>query len=301
MKTEWDVDAAISIYNVDGWGRGYFTINSRGNVDVHPLQENGGSIDILEVVNEARERGLGFLLVIRFQDLLRHRVETVNRAFQAAMEEFGYRNQYRGVFPIKVNQLREVIEEIVDAGAPFHFGLEAGSKPELIAALAVHRDPESLIICNGYKDQTYVKIALLGRKLGKQVFMVVEKIEEIRQIVQLSKEMNVSPILGLRVRLQSKSSGRWATSGGENAKFGLSTADLVAASQYLKEEGMADALRLVHFHVGSQVPDIGVVKRAVREAARFFAKLSRMGHPMEFIDVGGGLGVDYDGSRTASD
>jgi arginine decarboxylase len=301
MSDSWDIPSAVSLYNIDRWGSGYFTINRSGNVQVMPTQQDDSSIDLMEVIQEARDRGMAFPLVIRFQDLLRHRVETVNRAFQSAISEAGYKSVYKGVFPIKVNQLREVVEEIIDAGGPFHFGLEAGSKPELIAALAVHRDPESLIICNGYKDQTYVKIALLGRKLGKQVFMVVEKIEEIRQIVQLSKEMNVSPILGLRVRLQAKSSGRWATSGGENAKFGLSTADLVAASQYLKEEGMADALRLVHFHVGSQVSDIGVVKRAVREAARFFAKLAKMGHPMEFLDVGGGLGVDYDGSRTAFD
>src|ERR1700736_2384902 len=301
MSDSWDIPSAISLYNVDRWGSGYFSINRSGNVQVMPTQQESLSIDLVEVVQEARDRGMSFPLVVRFQDLLRHRVETVNRAFLSAIAEARYQNVYKGVFPIKVNQLREVVEEIQDAGSPYHFGLEAGSKPELIAALAVHRDPESLIICNGYKDLTYIKPALLGRKLGKMVIIVVEKLEEIRQIVQLSKEMGVQPILGLRVRLQVKGHGRWATSGGENAKFGLSTADLVAASNYLKEEGMADALRLVHFHVGSQVTDIGVVKRAVREAARFFAKLSRMGHPMEFIDVGGGLGVDYDGSRTAFD
>ena len=169
MKNEWDVEAAIGTYNVDGWGGGYFTINPTGNVMVRPLQENGGTIDILEVVNEARNRGLSFPLVIRFQDLLRHRVEAVNRAFQEAITEFGYKNEYRGVFPIKVNQLREVIEEIVDAGQQFHFGLEAGSKPELVAALAMHQDPESLIICNGYKDAAFIRIALLGCKLSKKV------------------------------------------------------------------------------------------------------------------------------------
>jgi len=299
MTETWDIPSAIALYNIDRWGTGYFTINAAGNVQVMPTQSYGNAIDLMEVVTEARKQGMAFPLVIRFQDLLRHRVETINRAFHSAIAEANYQNTYKGVFPIKVNQLREVVEEIMDAGRPFNFGLEAGSKPELIAALAVHRDPEGLIICNGYKDSTFIQNALLGRKLGKQVIMVVEKMEEVRQIIQVSKEMNVVPLVGLRVRLQAKGSGKWATSGGENAKFGLSTADLVAASNYLKGEGMADSLVLVHFHVGSQVPDIGVIKRAVREAARFYAKLSKMGHPMQFVDVGGGLGVDYDGSRTA--
>ena len=201
MKTEWDVESAIATYNVDGWGEGYFTVNAAGNVEARPLQENGGSIDILAVVNEARARDLGFPLLIRFQDLLRHRVESVNRAFQSAITEFGYRNQYRGVFPIKVNQLREVIEEIVDAGEQFHFGLEAGSKPELVAALAMQKDPESLIICNGYKDPAFIRIALLGRKLGKPVIIVVEKLEELEQIIRASKEVGVEPYIGIRVRL----------------------------------------------------------------------------------------------------
>src|SRR6202166_1961225 len=234
MKTEWDVESAIATYNVDRWGGGYFTINSSGNVEARPLQENGGSIDILEVVNEARTRGLSFPLVIRFQDLLRHRVEAVNRAFQSAMTEFNYRGQYRGVFPIKVNQLREVIEEIVDAGQQFHFGLEAGSKPELVAALAMHKDPESLIICNGYKDQAFIRIALLGRKLGKSVIIVVEKLEELEQTIRTAKEVGVEPYIGIRVRLYSKGAGKWAPSAGENAKFGLDTTGLIAASEMLK-------------------------------------------------------------------
>jgi arginine decarboxylase len=301
MKTEWDVEAAIATYNVEGWGGGYFTVNSSGNVVAKPLQENGGSIDILEVVNEARERGLGFPLLIRFQDLLRHRVETVNRSFQNAITEFGYKSEYRGVFPIKVNQLREVIEEIVDAGRPFHFGLEAGSKPELIAALAMHKDPESLIICNGYKDSAFIRTALLGRRLGKSVILVIEKLEELEQTIRISKEIGVDPHIGIRVRLQSKGSGKWSPSGGENAKFGLSTTDLVAASQMLKDEGLAHCFKLVHFHIGSQVPDISTIKRAVREAARYYAKLAKLGHKLGYLDVGGGLGVDYDGSRTSFD
>ena len=300
-KNDWDVDAASATYNVDGWGSGYFSVNSAGNVVAKPLKDAGGSIDLLEVVNEARERGLGFPLVIRFQDLLRHRVETVNRAFHSAMQEFGYRNQYRGVFPIKVNQLREVIEEIVDAGAQFHFGLEAGSKPELIAALAMHKDPESLIICNGYKDRAFIRTAMLGCRLGKSVIIVVEKLEELEQTLRIAKEMGVEPNVGIRVRLHSKGAGKWTTSGGENAKFGLSTTDLIAASEMLKAQGLGHCLKLVHFHVGSQVPDISTIKRAVREAARYYAKLSKLGHALGYLDVGGGLGVDYDGSRTSFD
>ncbi|MEP6685420.1 MAG: biosynthetic arginine decarboxylase [Verrucomicrobiota bacterium] len=301
IKNEWDVEAAISTYNIDGWGTGYFTVNAAGNVQAMPLQEAGGSIDILEVVNEARARGLPFPLVVRFQDLLRHRVEAVNHAFGNAIKEFSYGSQYRGVFPIKVNQLREVIEEIVDAGQQFHFGLEAGSKPELIAALAMHKDPESLIICNGYKDRAYIRSALMGRKLGKSVVIVVEKIEELEQTIRISKEIGVEPHIGIRVRLHNKGAGKWAPSGGENAKFGLDTTSLMAASEMLKAANLAHCLKLVHFHVGSQVPDIATIKRAVREAARYYAKLHKLGHELGYLDVGGGLGVDYDGSRSDFD
>src|ERR1051325_9236769 len=301
MKTDWDVESAIATYNVDRWGGGYFTINDNGNVIARPLKGEGGSIDLLEVVNAARERNLGFPLLIRFQDLLRHRVESINRAFQSAISEFGYNNAYRGVFPIKVNQLREVIEEIVDAGEQFHFGLEAGSKPELVAALAMHKDPESLIICNGYKDRAFIRIALLGRKLGKSVVIVVEKLEELEQAIRASKEVGLEPMIGIRVHLYSKGSGKWSPSGGENAKFGLDTTSLVAASEMLKAAGLGHCFKLVHFHVGSQVPDISTIKRAVREAARYYAKLAKLGHELGYLDVGGGLGVDYDGSRSDFD
>src|ERR1700737_1373225 len=298
---DWDVESAIATYNVDGWGGGYFTVNAEGNGIAKPLQENGGSINLLEVVNEARTRGLSFPLVIRFQDLLRHRVESVNLAFQDAITEFGYRGQYRGVFPIKVNQLREVIEEIVDAGQQFHFGLEAGSKPELVAALAMHKDAESLIICNGYKDPAFIRSAVLGRQLGELVGIGVEKLEELDGTIRASKEVGVEPIIGIRVRLHSKGSGKWSPSAGENAKFGLDTTGLVAASAMLKEAGFAHCLKLVHFHVGSQVPDISTIKRAVREAARYYAKMFKLGHELGYLDVGGGLGVDYDGSRSDFD
>ena len=292
---------AIALYNVDRWGGGYFTVNKKGDVVVLPTRSNDQKIDLMEIVAEAKKRKLDFPLTVRFHDLLRDRVETINKAFGEAIETMGYRGVYRGVFPIKVNQLREVVEEILDAGKPWHFGIEAGSKPELMAALALHQDPESLIICNGYKDTAFVRNALLGRKLGKTVILVVEKVEELTHILRVASQMQVEPFIGLRVRLLSKGAGKWATSGGENAKFGLSTAELVAASDLLARSGLANALKLVHFHVGSQVPDIGTIKRATKEAARFYSKLHKMGHELGYLDVGGGLGVDYDGSCTTFD
>src|SRR5580765_3899427 len=214
----WNIQAARNLYNIHRWGAKYFDINDAGHVVAKPLQDAGASVDITDVIEEAKGRGLKFPVLIRFQDILRHRVESINVAFRTSMTEFNYQGKYRGVFPIKVNQLREVVEEIMDAGKPFHFGIEAGSKPELTAALAIHSDPESLIICNGYKDATFIYNALLGRKLGKKVILVVEKLEELFEILDVSREVGVEPIIGLRVRLQSKGSGKWATSGGENAK-----------------------------------------------------------------------------------
>ncbi len=298
---DWDISSALALYNVERWGSPYFFINASGHVVVRPDAEPGREIDLMELVEEARSRGLSFPLTLRFQDLLRHRVRTINEAFNEAIAGAGYGNVYRGVFPIKVNQLREVVEEIVEAGAPFHFGLEAGSKPELLAALSVHADAESLIICNGYKDADYIRNAMLGRKLGKRLVMVVEKVEELAQIMAIARTMGVEPWIGVRVRLATKGAGKWATSGGEDAKFGLSTTELVGASELLRREGMAHCLKLVHFHVGSQIPDIGTIKRAVREAARFYAKLHKLGHELGYLDVGGGLGIDYDGSRTTFD
>jgi len=299
--TDFGTADAIALYNIERWGGDYFAINAGGHVTARPTREVGREIDLMELVGEAKSRGMAFPMVIRFQDLLRDRVETINNAFAEAIAEFDYTAPYRGVFPIKVNQLREVVEEILDAGKPFHFGIEAGSKPELVAALAIHSDPESLIVVNGYKDTDCIRNALLGRKLGKSVILVVEKLEELGHILAVSREVGVEPHIGLRVRLLSKGAGKWATSGGENAKFGLSTADLVEASDMLKAAGLAHCLKLVHFHVGSQVPDIGTIKRATREAARFYAKLQKMGHALGYLDVGGGLGVDYDGSRTTFD
>src|SRR5688572_10891655 len=297
----WDIQAARNLYNIQSWGAKYFDINEAGHVVARPLQDAGSSVDITDVLEEAKGRGLKFPVLIRFQDLLRHRVESINLAFRASIKEFNYQGQYRGVFPIKVNQLREVVEEILEAGKAFNFGLEVGSKPELFAGLALQNQMGSLLICNGYKDAEFIKMALLGTKLGKKVIMVVEKLEELRQIITVSKQLGVEPLVGIRARLLSKGAGKWAESGGENAKFGLSTAEILAATELLKAENLSHCLKLVHFHIGSQVPDILTVKKAVQEATRFYAKLFKMGFNIELLDVGGGLGVDYDGSRSAFD
>jgi len=297
----WTIQDARNLYNIHRWGAKYFDINEAGHVVVMPLQDAGAAVDLTDVVEEARGRGLRFPLLVRFQDILRHRVEALNRAFQQSIQEFEYQGRYRGVFPIKVNQLREVVEEILDAGKPFEFGLEVGSKPELFAGLSLQDEQGSLIICNGYKDCDFIRMALLGVKLGKKVIMVVEKLEELRQIINVSKSFGVEPLIGIRCRLLSKGAGKWAESGGENAKFGLSTLELLAATELLRAEGLTHCFKLLHFHIGSQVPDILTIKKAVQEAARFYSKLYQMGFEIEFVDVGGGLGVDYDGSRSAFD
>ena len=297
----WDIPAARALYNIQSWGARYFDINEAGHVVAMPQREAGSVVDITDVIEEARGRNLAFPLLIRFQDILRNRVEAINSAFASAITEFNYQNAYRGVFPIKVNQLREVVEEILDAGRPFNFGLEVGSKPELFAGLAMQNHAGSLIICNGYKDTQFIRMALMGVKLGKTVVLVVEKLEELRQIITVSRQVGVEPRIGIRVRLSSKGAGRWAESGGDNAKFGLSTAELLEATELLRAEKLEHCFKLLHFHIGSQVPDILTVKKAVQEASRFYAKLYKMGHALEYLDVGGGLGVDYDGSRSAFD
>ncbi len=300
-SSAWSIQAARELYNIHRWGAQYFDINDSGHVVCRPLHEAGASVDITDVIEEAKGRGLKLPLLIRFQDILRHRVDAINEAFRNSIKEFNYQSRYRGVFPIKVNQLREVVEEILDAGKPYGFGLEVGSKPELFAGLAMQGQTGSLIICNGYKDAEFIRMALLGIKLGKEVILVVEKIEELRNIIAVSRQMGVEPLIGIRARLFAKGAGKWAESGGENAKFGLSTAELLAASELLRAEGLAQRFKLLHFHIGSQVPDILTIKKAVQEAARVYAKLRKMTFAIQYVDVGGGLAVDYDGSKSAFD
>jgi arginine decarboxylase len=297
----WDIQEARNLYNINRWGARYFDINDAGHVVATPLHEAGAAVDINDVVKEAKSRGLKLPILIRFQDILRNRVEALNLAFQASIAEFNYQNTYRGVFPIKVNQLREVVEELLDAGKPFQFGLEVGSKPELFAGLALQNQPGSLIICNGCKDAQFIRMALMGTKLDNRVILVVEKLEELKQIIAVSKQVGVEPLIGIRARLMSRGAGKWADSGGENAKFGLNTAEILAATDLLKAEKLEHCFKLLHFHIGSQVPDILTIKKAVQEAARFYAKLYKSGFSLEIMDVGGGCGVDYDGSGSAFD
>ncbi len=298
-KKNWTVADSVKLYNIDNWGSDYFSANEAGEVTCAPIQKDGPQIPIMEVIRIAKGMNLTFPLQIRFQDLLRHRVRSLNLAFRNAIEETQYQNVYRGVFPIKVNQLREVVEEILDAGREFHHGIEVGSKPELIAALAVSEDFESLVICNGYKDNHFIRLALLGQKIGRKVILVVEKADEMQRIIEISKQLEVAPIIGIRLRLTSKSSGKWADSGGENAKFGLSSAEALEAWELLQESGYGASLKMIHFHIGSQVPDIMSIRQAVREATRYYAKFLQIGAKLEYIDIGGGLGIDYDGSATA--
>ena len=295
----WTTEDAKDLYLIDRWGSGYFDVGADGCMQVAPLKERGKKISIYDVVQAAiKEENLKTPMLLRFQDILHHRVKTLNDAFNAAIAEERYRGTYRGVFPIKVNQLREVVMEILDAGLKFHYGIEVGSKPEIFAALSVHTDNESLIVCNGYKDDAYIRTAMLGRKLGKKVILIAEKLSEVRAICRIAKELGVEPMIGLRVRLMTRGAGKWAESGGESAKFGLSTTEILQAADIMKDAGMSSAFKLIHFHIGSQVPDILIIKRAVREAARHYAKLRRAGYPIEYLDVGGGLAIDYDGSKS---
>src|SRR5258706_5449484 len=243
----WSIESARALYNIQRWGAKYFDMNDAGHVVARPLQDAGAMVDLTDVIEEAKSRGLKCPILVRFQDILRHRVEAINKAFQNSIGEFNFQGKYRGVFPIKVNQLREVVEEILDAGKAYDFGLEVGSKPELFAGLALQNQMGSLIICNGYKDAEFIKMALLGIKLGKRVIMVVEKLEELRHIISISKQLGVEPHIGIRARLLSKGAGKWAESGGENAKFGLSTAELLAATEMLTAGKLRQWLQLLPF------------------------------------------------------
>ena len=301
-NTTWTTEDSEQLYSVNRWGGGYFTVGDNGNLHIKPdLANPDMRIDFKAVVDEIKQEGIQFPVVVRFHDILRSQVAALNETFANTMQEARYEGQYMGVYPVKVNQMREVVEEIVDAGKPYNFGLEAGSKAELLVALAYNTNEDSLTILNGYKDEEFMRLALLARKLGRKVIVVIEKFSELTLLVRLSKELGVEPIVGLRSKMTVKGRGKWEGSGGDRAKFGLTISEIINAARYLESEGMEECFKLLHFHIGSQLTDIRAVKEAVNEGARIYAELYRMGFKLDYVDVGGGLGIDYDGSKSTSD
>lgn len=294
----WTTRDSAELYNIRGWSNGYFDVNEDGNVQLNPIGPNGTPIDLKRVVDDLIRRGLSMPLLLRFSDIIKSRVEELCGAFQAKIEEYKYQGKYQAVMPIKVNQTRHVVEELIQYGRPFGLGLEAGSKPELLVALALMDQPDGLIVCNGYKDVEYIETALLAQRLGRRPLIIVDRYEELGMIIEASKRLGLKPNIGVRSKLSSKGSGRWAESGGDRSKFGLTAAELVHAVEMLEKEKMLDRLHCLHFHIGSQITAIRAVKDALREAVRIYADLYKMGAPMGYLDVGGGLAVDYDGSKT---
>ena len=298
----WTVADAEKIYRVKRWSNGYFDIGDSGDIQVIPRYDQPQlKINLREVVDEMQSEGIEFPAVIRFHDILRSQVALLNKTFSSTIAYAGYQGRYFGVFPVKVNQMREVIEEIVDAGSRYDYGLEAGSKPELIAALAYNTNINSLTILNGYKDEEYLRLALLGQKIERKIVIVIEKFSELVKLIELSKQLDVKPMIGLRVKMMVKGRGKWESSSGERAKFGLSIAEILNAVDLISREDMLDCVKLLHFHIGSQLTDIRAVKEAIQEASLVYSKLVKQGVPLEYVDVGGGLAVDYDGSRSTND
>jgi arginine decarboxylase len=301
LQTElraWTVKDSVELYNVNGWGRDFFSINDVGNIEVTPAGPGSQKIDLKALVDDLRNRGLNLPLLIRFSDILRRRVEQLCGAFQQAIAENDYKGTYRGVYPIKVNQQRHVVEELIEYGRPFNLGIEAGSKPELLVALALQENPEALILCNGYKDRAFIETALLAQKLGRRVIITMDRLGELDTILGAARDLDLRPVIGVRARLSTKGAGKWVESTGDRSKFGLTTAEMVTAVERLRAVGMLDCLQLLHFHIGSQITNIRAVKDALREASRIFVELHGLGANMRFLDCGGGLGVDYDGSQT---
>jgi arginine decarboxylase len=295
---KWRIEDSAELYNIAGWGINYFSINEKGHVVVTP-KKNGVAVDLRELVDELALRDVSAPILIRFPDILDNRIEKMANCFKIAAEEYNYKAQNFIIYPIKVNQMRPVVEEIVNHGKKFNIGLEAGSKPELHAVIAINTDSDSLIICNGYKDEDYIELALLAQKMGKRIFIVVEKLNELKLIASIAKRLKIKPNLGVRIKLASTGSGKWEESGGDVSKFGLTSSELLEAMDFLEKNKMKDCLRLIHFHIGSQVTKIRRIKIALREASQFFVQLYKQGFNIEFVDIGGGLGVDYDGTRSS--
>ncbi|HTS48624.1 MAG TPA: biosynthetic arginine decarboxylase [Bryobacteraceae bacterium] len=293
----WSITDASELYDVASWGKGYFSIGSNGHLWVHPNKEPARGIDLRELVEKLELRGIYLPILIRFAEILKHRLAELHQAFENSIAEHGYKGSYCCVYPIKVNQQRQVVEEVLKYGRPYHFGLEAGSKPELLAVLAI-ADNETPIICNGFKDDEYIEMVMLAKKIGRRIIPVVEKYTELDLILKHSQRVGVRPVIGLRLKLASKGSGRWKSSGGYRSKFGLTVSEALQALDQMKAAGMEDCLELLHFHLGSQITNIRQIKAAVNEAARIYVELKRAGAGLKYLDVGGGLGIDYDGSQT---
>ena len=296
---KWRIEDSAELYNINGWGLKYFSINDKGHVAVTP-REGSASVDLKELMDELQVRDVTSPVLLRFPDILDNRIEKISKCFQQAADEYGYTAKNFIIYPIKVHQMRQVVEEIVSHGKKFNIGLEAGSKPELHAVLAINTDENSLIICNGYKDENYVELALLAQKMGRRIFLVVEKLNELRLIADISKRLKIRPNIGIRIKLASSGSGKWEESGGDGSKFGLNSSELLEALDFLEKAKMTDCLKLIHFHIGSQITKIRRIKNALKEASQFYVQLQNMGFHVEFVDIGGGLGVDYDGTRSSS-
>ena len=296
---KWRIEDSAELYNINGWGLKYFSINEKGHVAVTP-REGYASVDLKELMDELQVRAVTAPVLLRFPDILDNRIEKISKCFKQAADEYGYTAQNFIIYPIKVNQMRPVVEEIVSHGKKFNIGLEAGSKPELHAVLAINTDKNSLIICNGYKDENYIELALLAQKMGRRIFLVVEKMNELKLIADISKRLKIRPNIGIRIKLASSGSGKWEESGGDGSKFGLNSSELLNALDFLERTKMTDCLKLIHFHIGSQITKIRRIKNALKEASQFYVQLQNMGFHVEFVDIGGGLGVDYDGTRSSS-
>ena len=296
---KWRIEDSEELYNITGWGTSYFSINDAGHVVVTPRRD-GVTVDLKELVDELQLRDVASPMLLRFPDILDNRIEKMSSCFKQAAEEYGYKAENFIIYPIMVNQMRPVVEEIISHGKKFNLGLEAGSKPELHAVIAVNTDSDSLIVCNGYKDESYIELALLAQKMGKRIFLVVEKMNELKLIAKMAKQLNVQPNIGIRIKLASSGSGKWEESGGDASKFGLTSSELLEALDFMESKGLKDCLKLIHFHIGSQVTKIRRIKTALREASQFYVQLHSMGFNVEFVDIGGGLGVDYDGTRSSN-
>lgn len=296
---KWKIEDSAELYNINGWGVSYFSVNDKGHVVVTPRKDDV-EVDLKEVMDELAVRDISAPVLLRFPDILDNRIEKTAVCFNKAAKEYDFKGKNFIIYPIKVNQMRPVVEEIISHGKKFNLGLEAGSKPELHAVIAVNTDSDSPIICNGYKDESYIELALLAQKMGKRIFLVVEKLNELKLIASISKQLNVRPNLGVRIKLASSGSGKWEESGGDASKFGLTSSELLEALNFLEKNEMKDCLKLIHFHIGSQITKIRKIQTALREASQFYIQLHQLGYNVEFVDCGGGLGVDYDGTRSSN-